>query len=99
MTSQTRTGRVGVGLIGAGTISDQYLTHLTSFPDLEVHIVGDLLPEAAAARAAEYGIPASGTAQDVLDHPDVEIVVNLTIPTAHAEVSRAIVAAGKHVWT
>ncbi|ATG50211.1 oxidoreductase [Brachybacterium vulturis] len=99
MTSQTPTGPVGVGLIGAGTISTQYLTHLTSFPDLTVHIVGDLVPEAAAARAEEFGVPASGTAQDVLDHPEVEIVVNLTIPTAHAEVSRAIVAAGKHVWT
>ncbi|MDN5821745.1 MAG: Gfo/Idh/MocA family oxidoreductase, partial [Brachybacterium sp.] len=99
MTSQTPTGPVGVGLIGAGTISAQYLTHLTSFPDLVVHIVGDLVPEAAEARAEEFDIPASGTAQDVLDHPEVEIVVNLTIPTAHAEVSRAIVAAGKHVWT
>lgn len=96
---QQPTGPVGVGLIGAGTISAEYLTHLTSFPDVTVHIVGDLFPEAAAARAAEFGVPASGTADDVLAHPDVEIVVNLTIPTAHAEVSRAIVAAGKHVWT
>src|SRR5690606_24579149 len=96
---QTPTDPVGVGLIGAGTISAEYLKHLTSFPDVQVHIVGDLFPEAAAARAAEFNIPASGTAEDVLAHPDVEIVVNLTIPTAHAEVSRAIVAAGKHVWT
>jgi len=99
MTPQPRTGPVGVGLIGAGTISGQYLEHLTSFPDVTVHIVGDLFPEAAKARAEEFGVPAHGTTQDVLDHPDVEIVVNLTIPTAHAEISQAIVAAGKHVWT
>src|SRR5690606_28954881 len=96
---QTPTGPVSVGLIGAGTISAEYLMYLTSFPDVQVHIVGDLFPEAAAARAAEFYNPASGTAEDVLSRPDVEIVVNLTIPTAHAEVSRAIVAAGKHVWT
>src|SRR5690625_3150246 len=96
---QARSGPVGVGIIGAGTISAEYLTHLTSFPDVQVHIVGDLFPEAAAARAAEFAVPASGTAEDVLSHPEVEIVVNLTIPTAHAEVSQAIVAAGKHVWT
>src|SRR5699024_2726233 len=96
---QARSGPVGVGIIGAGTISAEYLTHLTSFPDVQVHIVGDLVPEAAAARAAEFGVPASGTAEDVLSHPEVEIVVNLTIPTAHAEVSQTIVAAGKHVWT
>ncbi|MGO1225655.1 MAG: Gfo/Idh/MocA family protein [Brachybacterium sp.] len=99
MTVQHATGPVGVGLIGAGTISTQYLEHLTSFPDVIVHIIGDLIPEAAAQRAKEFSIPASGTTQDVLSHPEVEIVINLTIPTAHAEVSQAIVAAGKHVWT
>ena len=99
MTSQTQAGPVGVGIIGAGTISAEYLTNLTSFPDVTVHIIGDLFPEAAAQRAEEYGIAASGTTEDVLGHPDVEIVINLTIPTAHAEVSRQIVAAGKHVWT
>ncbi|MFC7375495.1 Gfo/Idh/MocA family protein [Brachybacterium sp. GCM10030268] len=96
---QNPTGPVGIGIIGAGTISAEYLKNLTSFPDVAVHIIGDLYPEAAATRAAEFGVPASGTAQDVLDHPEVEIVINLTIPTAHAEVSQSIVAAGKHVWT
>ncbi|MFC7465044.1 Gfo/Idh/MocA family protein [Brachybacterium sp. GCM10030252] len=96
---QNPSGPVGIGIIGAGTISAEYLKNLTSFPDVAVHIIGDLYPEAAATRAAEFGVPASGTAQDVLDHPEVEIVINLTIPTAHAEVSQSIVAAGKHVWT
>ncbi|GAA1489697.1 Gfo/Idh/MocA family protein [Brachybacterium sacelli] len=99
MISRTRTGPVGVGIIGAGTISLEYLTNLTSFPDVAVHIIGDLVPEAAQQRAEDFAIPASGTAQDVLDHPDVELVINLTIPVAHAEVSRSIVAVGKHVWT
>ena len=99
MTPQSPTGPVGVGIIGAGTISAEYLRHLTSFPDVTVHIIGDLFPEAAAARAAEFGVPASGSTEDVLAHPDVEIVINLTIPTAHFEVSQAIIAAGKHVWT
>ena len=99
MTAQHTSGPVGIGLIGAGTISAEYLKNLTSFPDVTVHIIGDLFPEAAATRAAEFDVPNSGTAEDVLAHPDVEIVVNLTIPTAHAEVSQAIIAAGKHVWT
>ncbi len=93
------TGRFGVGLIGAGNISDQYLTHLTSFPDIEVLIVGDLDEPRAAEQAAKYGVPCSGSAQDVLDHPGVELVVNLTIPAVHAAVSSQILAAGKHVWT
>ena len=71
-------GPVGVGIIGAGVISKEYLTNLTAFPDVQVHIVADLFPEAARARAEEFGIAASGTVEDALAHPDVEIIVNLT---------------------
>lgn len=90
---------VGIGIIGTGVISDTYLQNLAAFPDVEVLIVGDLLPDRAAAQAAAHGIAASGSAQDVLAHPGVDLVVNLTIPAAHIEVSRAAIAAGKHVWT
>ena len=90
-------GPVGVGFIGTGAISDQYQTNLTTFPALEVLILGDLNTEVAAAQAEKYGIPASGTAQDVLDHPGVQVVVNLTIPAVHTEISSQAIAAGKHV--
>ncbi|MFG1710021.1 Gfo/Idh/MocA family protein [Nonomuraea sp. M3C6] len=90
---------VGVGVIGAGKISEQYLTNLTAFPDLDVRIVADLLPERAAEQAEAYGVAESGTPEQALQHPDVEIIVNLTIPAAHAEVSTAALDAGKHVWT
>ncbi len=92
-------GRLGVGIIGAGVISQTYLENLTSFPDIDVVAVGDLLPERAQAKAAEHGVASWGTADDVLANPDVDLVVNLTIPAVHVEVSRAAIAAGKHVWT
>jgi predicted dehydrogenase len=90
---------VGVGVIGTGVISDTYLENLNSFPDVEVLVVGDLDTDRARAQAEKHGVPASGTAQDVLGHPDVQLVVNLTIPAAHIEVSSAALAAGKHVWS
>ena len=92
-------GPVGVAVIGAGNISKQYLDNLTVFPDLKVHYIADLSEDAAAARAREYGIAEWGGVDAALGHPDVEIIVNLTIPAAHVEVATAAVRAGKHVWT
>ena len=90
---------VGVGIIGVGVISDTYLQNLSSFPDIDVLVVGDLLLDRAQAQAEKYGVPAFGSADDVLAHPGVDLVINLTIPAVHIEVSRAAIAAGKHVWT
>jgi predicted dehydrogenase len=95
----SRSGPVGIGLIGAGMISDTYLENLTSFPDVRVLIVGDLDQARAQAQAEKYAIPESGNSEDVLSHPQVELVVNLTIPAVHAQVSSEAVAAGKHVWS
>ena len=92
-------GPVGVGLIGAGTISDTYLENLTSFPDVEVRMVSDLDVERAATQAAKYGVPAAGAVADLLADPAIEIAVNLTIPAAHVEVGLSALDAGKHVWT
>ncbi len=94
----TGSGRVGVGIIGAGVISDTYLENLASFPDVAVLAIGDLRREAAQAKAAQHGVAVGGDTSVVLDHPAVEIVVNLTVPVAHAEVAGRAIAAGKHVW-
>src|SRR5690349_5381166 len=94
----TRKGPVGIGFIGAGVISDTYLENLNSFADTNVVAVGDLFPDAAKAKAEKHGIAVSGGPEVVLDNPDVELVVNLTIPAAHAEVALQAIDAGKHVW-
>ena len=94
-----RSGPVGVGFIGAGMISDTYLENLTSFPDVRVIAIGDLDVARAEAQARKYGVAEWGTADDILGHPDIELIVNLTIPAVHAEVASKAIAAGKHVWT
>lgn len=91
-------GPVGVAVVGAGVISGQYLRHLSAFPDVRVLGVADLDEERAAAVAAEHGVPVSGGLDTVLAVPEVEIVVNLTIPSAHASVALAALRAGKHVY-
>lgn len=92
-------GPVGVGLIGAGVISDTYLTNLSSFPDVRVLMVADLDVDRAAAQAARHAVPRSGTVSALLDDPAIELVVNLTIPAVHVDVGLAALEAGKHVWT
>jgi len=95
----TGVGRVGVGLIGAGNISDQYLQNLTSFPDVEVLFVADIDTARAAEQAQKYEVPGSGTVDELLEHPGIEIVVNLTVPAVHVDVAMRVLAAGKNVWT
>lgn len=90
---------VGVGLVGAGNISTQYLTNLATYPDVRVVALGDLDESRAASQAEAFGVPFAGGVDAVLDHPDVEVVVNLTVPAAHVQISTRAVRAGKHVWS
>jgi predicted dehydrogenase len=91
-------GPVGVGIIGAGMISEAYLGNLVKCPDVRVIVIGDIDPDRARAKADGYDVE-WGTPDDVLGHPDVELIVNITIPQSHAEVSMAAIGAGKHVWS
>ncbi|GAB3397511.1 Gfo/Idh/MocA family oxidoreductase [Humibacter soli] len=89
---------VGVGVIGAGNISDEYLSTLRAAPDVELLGIADLDIARAAEQAEKYGIPFSGTADELLDLRGVELIVNLTIPAVHAEVTLRAIQKGKHVW-
>ena len=62
-------------------------------------ICADVDAGRARAQAAAYGVPEWGSAGDALGHPGVQLIVNLTVPGAHAEVTGAAIAAGKHVWS
>ncbi|HXD60424.1 MAG TPA: Gfo/Idh/MocA family oxidoreductase [Lacisediminihabitans sp.] len=94
-----RRGRVGVGVIGAGVISTQYLENLTSFPDLDVRFIADIDEERARSQAQKFGVPGHGSVEQLLEDADIEIVVNLTLPRVHVEVALQVLAAGKHVWS
>ncbi len=91
--------RARVGLIGCGNISTVYLRNASRFGVYEIVAVADLLAPRAEARAAEFGVPRVATVTELLDDPQIEYVLNLTIPAAHAEVSEAALRAGKHVYS
>src|SRR5437879_8409544 len=90
---------VRVGVVGCGTISGAYLKNMTASPHLKVVACADQVNERAQARANEFGLPRVCTTDELLASSDVELVVNLTIPLAHAEISVAALRAGKHVFT
>ena len=89
---------LGIGIIGCGNISTTYLGLAPLFRGLEVRAVADMNMAAAQARAAEYGVQAQSV-EDLLANPALDVVINLTIPDAHFGVSKAILQAGKHVYS
>src|SRR5260370_6092059 len=87
--------RVGIGIIGCGNISAAYLKAAQRFPILDIKAVADMRSEAAEKRGAEFRLPAMRVDQ-LLKRDDIEIVINLTVPLAHTDVSLAALNAGKH---
>lgn len=90
--------RLGVGIIGCGNISAAYLGLAPSFRPFELRAVADIAMDNARARAAEFPVRAD-TVEELLAAPDVDAIVNLTVPAVHYEVSRRILEAGKHVYS
>ncbi|WP_432513131.1 Gfo/Idh/MocA family protein [Kineococcus sp. SYSU DK001] len=86
-----------VGVVGAGVISKQYSASLQRLPQLQITAVSDFVPERAQALADEHGAQVLPLEQ-LLASPDVDVVLNLTLPRTHAEVALAALAAGKHVY-
>lgn len=89
----------GIGLIGCGTIASAYLENLTRAPGARVVALADLDVARAAALAARFGVPEALAPDALLARPDVDLVVDLTIPAAHYDVNRRALEAGKAVYT
>jgi len=86
-----------VGIIGCGNISGIYFQAGRKFEILDIVACADLMAERAKAKADEFGCHAC-TVEELLGDPEIEIVLNLTIPIAHAEVAFAALEAGKSVY-
>jgi predicted dehydrogenase len=89
---------LNIGIIGCGAIVAQYLKTLPHLPSVTLRAVADLdLGRAQAVAASQEGVRAL-TVDDLLADPDVDTILNLTIPAAHAEIALRAIAAGKHVY-
>lgn len=87
-----------VGIVGIGNISGIYFKNLGEFEATTVVAVADLDRARAEAAAEANGVPNVLTPDELVAHPDVDLVLNLTIPAAHGPVALQAVANGKHVY-
>lgn len=87
-----------VGVVGLGAISRAYLSTFAAMPQVEVTALADLDPARAKAAATEVPGARAVPVAALMAAPDVDLVLNLTVPAAHAEVAAAALAAGKHVY-
>jgi predicted dehydrogenase len=90
--------RLGVGVIGCGNISMTYLRNAALFRGVELRACADISSDMSALRAKEYGIRAMQV-DALLADPEVDLVLNLTIPAVHFDVTMSALSAGKHVFT
>jgi predicted dehydrogenase len=90
--------KLGVGIIGCGNISTTYFNFAPLFKGIEVKACADINPAAAKGKAKEYGVRALSV-DGLLEADDVDIVVNLTVPAVHYDISRRALDAGKHVYS
>jgi predicted dehydrogenase len=89
---------LGVGIIGCGNISTTYFSLAPLFKGLKILACADLNRNAAELKAEEYGVKAQSI-PELLANSEIDVIVNLTIPAAHFSVSKAILEAGKHVYS
>lgn len=89
---------VPIGIVGCGNICDIYFKAGETFEILKVAACADLLMERAQAKADKYGIPKACSVEELMSDPEIEIIVNLTVPKAHAEVGLTALEAGKSLY-
>ncbi|MFC5404021.1 Gfo/Idh/MocA family protein [Cohnella soli] len=89
--------KIKVGMIGTGNISGIYFQNGNRFESMEIIACADIDVERAKAKGEEYGIRGCSV-EELLNDPEIEMIINLTIPQAHANVCLQALEAGKHVY-
>ena len=87
-----------VGLIGCGHISETYFRAQEFFNNIKIVKCADINLKTANYCAKKYNIKAA-TVEEILQDDDIEIILNLTIPRAHFEISKKALLAGKHAYS
>ncbi|RWX24846.1 Gfo/Idh/MocA family protein, partial [Rhizobium leguminosarum] len=96
--AQTNGMKLRIGIVGCGNISLAYMRNAPLFRGVEIIACADLNADAAKRRAAEFDLRAADV-DSLIDDRNIDLILNLTIPAAHFDVSMRALSAGKHVFT
>lgn len=88
-----------IAIVGCGFVADYYMATLAAYPWIRVAGVYDIDTERLAVFTAFYKLPKYKNLDALLGDTQVSIVLNLTNPRAHYEVSRKCLEAGRHVYS
>ena len=89
---------MNIGLIGCGNISDTYFESQNIFNNLKIVACADIVQELADKKAKQYNTK-SLSVENLLNNKDIDIVLNLTIPSAHKEIILKSMENGKHCFS
>ncbi len=92
-------GPIGIAIVGCGFVSDYYVSTLAPYTDLRLVGAYDRNPAQLARFAAAHTVHRYPSLQALCEDPAVAIVLNLTNPRSHAEVTEAALGAGRHVYS
>lgn len=90
---------IKIGLVGCGNICDIYFQNVAKFGIMDITACADLAEERAIEKAKEYNIPKVCSVKEMMDDPEIDVILNLTNPAAHAEISLAALNAGKNIYS
>jgi predicted dehydrogenase len=91
--------KLKIGLVGCGNVSDVYIQNSQKWPVMEITACADKIMERAKEKSKQYNIAKVYSVKEIMEDPDISIILNLTNPQSHAEICLAALKAGKNAYT
>lgn len=89
---------LNVGVVGCGHISDIYFKNSATYQTFNIVACADLDDNLAKKKADFYHISNISVAE-MMSQSDIDLIINLTPPAAHAEVTLEALRNNKHVYS
>ena len=87
-----------VGIIGCGYIADTYFQSQNLYNNINIIACADIINEAAEKSAKEQDVKVQSV-EDLLTNKDIDLILNLTIPSSHKEIIQKTLESGKHSFS